>query len=206
MIYERACRIRPFPGSRDHAILFWWSHAIRKSFSLRKKSWNNWKIKLQRQESGLNERHWTLIILITALPLYIIHRLHSTLITTTHVTLIGIHGKFESFVQDFPYEKKGYPYLYSIKSLQKLNFIYFTNSYTYRPQASILLNVVKHDQVDMSFPNMVCLDWDKIHHARSKLPALDNQTVQCFLSLKSTLKFRSKFFSPDLRHFDMPYW
>ena len=55
------------------------------------------------------------------------------------------------------YEKKGFPYLYSIKSLQKLYFIYFTNSYTYRPQASILLNVVTHEQVDMSFPNMVCL-------------------------------------------------
>lgn len=106
MIYECACRIRPFPGSRDHAILFWWSHAIRKSFSLWKKSWNNWKVKLQRQESGLNERHLTLITLITALPLYIIHRLHSTLITTTHVTLIGIHGKSESFVQDFPLWKE----------------------------------------------------------------------------------------------------
>ena len=96
----------PFP---DHAITqfcFWWSHAIRTSFSLRKKSWNNWKIKLKRQESGLNEQHLTLIILITALPLYIIHRLHSTLITTTHVTLIGIHGKSESFVQDFPLWKE----------------------------------------------------------------------------------------------------
>ena len=55
------------------------------------------------------------------------------------------------------YEKKGFPYLYSIKSFQKLYFNYFAISYTYRPQASILLNVVTHEQVDMSFPNIVCL-------------------------------------------------
>ena len=58
-------------------------------------------MKLQIQESALNERHLTLIILRMALALYIIHRLHSTLITTTHITLIGIHAKSESFLQDF---------------------------------------------------------------------------------------------------------
>ena len=125
MIYERACRIRPFPGSRDHAILFWWSHAIRKSFSLRKKSWNNWKVKLQRQESGLNERHLTLIILITALLLYIIHRLHSTLITTTHVTLTGIHGKSESLVQDFPLWKERVSLSLFYKKSPKVKFHLF---------------------------------------------------------------------------------
>ena len=89
-----------------------------------------------------------------------------------------------------PYEKKGFPYLYSIKSLQKLNFIYFKNSYSYRPQASILLNVVTHDQVDMSFPN---IETKFIMRGVSFNTAHDNQTVQCFLSLKSTLKFRSHF-------------